>query len=225
VAGIAKTGSRGGFVGLIVVGIILIVQGVRKRRWAYVLGIVGSAAAFALTASDELTTRFNTLLEPEADYNVTDREGRIEVWKRGMGLMLAHPFFGIGLDGFETAEGTVTGKVNEGYGVKYTAAHNAFVQIGAELGVVGLLAFVTAFASGAAGCRRALRVARLQRQDDPHLADQDARLAAALLCAVVAIACTGFFLSFAYHPLTLFMFAACTGVSARAPHRRRLVAR
>jgi putative inorganic carbon (hco3(-)) transporter len=218
IAGLAKTASRGGMVGFVIVALVLIVQAVRRRRWSYVVGVVACSAAFALAAGDFATSRFRTMLAPEEDYNVTESEGRIEVWKRGMRLMATHPLVGVGLDGFETAEGTISGKVDRGYGIRYTAAHNAFVQIGAELGVAGLLAFVTAFASAAAGCRRVQRLARSPRREDARSADRDSNLAAALLCAVVAVITTGFFLSFAYHPITLFTFGACAGISAGAEH-------
>lgn len=217
VAGVAKTGSRGGATGLLAVGLILIIVAVLRRRWMNLFGIIACAAVFGLAVNDALAERFQTLLAPQLDYNVTDREGRVEVWKRGVGYMLTHPVVGVGLVGFETAEGTLSGKTDEGEGIRFTAAHNAFVQIGAELGVIGLLAFVTAFWTAGRGCWRAARVASRHRSQDPDRAKQEMNLADATLCALVAIATTGFFLSIAYLPITLFGLAAGSGVTGGTP--------
>ena len=216
VIALSKTASRGGLVGLLVVATVLVIQYLGKRRWMHVVAIIVGAGAFAVGASDALVQRFATMLEPESDYNYNDREGRIEVWKRGLGYMATHPVLGVGLASFETAEGTLGAKANEGYGVKFTAAHNSFVQIGAELGVFGLAAFITAIWSSAAACRRARRLASAQARGDPRLAQQQSDLASALLCAIAAITSTGFFLSFAYHPIIIFTIGACAGLAARS---------
>jgi O-antigen ligase len=221
VAGVAKTASRGGLVGLIVVGLILIVQAVLRRRWTHVVAIVACAGSFALTPTDSLFTRLQLVLTPDADYNVTHREGRIEIWKRGIGYMVTHPVLGVGLHSFETAEGTLSGKVNLGDGIGYTAAHNFFLQIGAELGVFGLLAFVMVFWSAAAGCRRTKRLADQHRHEDTRVADQEIDLANATLCSLAGILTTGFFLSLAYSPMTYFLLGVAAGVAAGSPYAWR----
>jgi O-antigen ligase len=159
-----------------------------------------------------------TLTQSRADYNVTDREGRLQVWTRGLGYMATHPLLGIGLDNFESAEGVLSGKIDLGYGVRYTAAHNSFVQVGAELGIFGLAAFVVALWSAARGCRRVLRAAARDHRQHPQLADDETRLATAALCALLGVVTTGFFLSLAYHPITLFVLAVCIGVRVGSPY-------
>lgn len=221
VAGVAKTGSRGGVAGLVAVACVLTITAVARRRWSNVIAIGACGAAFALTTNDAIAARFETLLAPQLDYNVTDREGRVNVWKRGVRYMIANPLLGVGLHGFETTEGTLSGKRDEGFGIRFTAAHNSFIQIGAELGVFGLVAFVAVFWSAAAGCRRAKRLADRQSHGDVHVAEQERRLADATICALVAIATTGFFLSLAYYPITFFCLAVGTGVIAGSPFALR----
>jgi hypothetical protein len=53
------------------------------------------------------------------------------------------------------------------------------------------------------------------------LADDESRLATAVLCALVGVATTGFFLSLAYHPMMFFALAACIGVGVGSPYTRR----
>src|SRR5205823_6273658 len=60
-------------------------------------------------------------------------------------------FLGLGPGAFPVAEGTLAPEALEqrryGRGFKWTAAHNSFIQIGAELGVGGLILFVALFAA------------------------------------------------------------------------------
>jgi O-antigen ligase len=219
VAAVVATGSRGGVLGLLVVALILIARADAKSRRKYVAAVVTCAAVFAFAADEADLARFRTMLTPESDYNVTDREGRIQVWTRGMGYMLTHPLVGIGFRGFETAEGVLSGKRNVGYGIRYTNAHNSFVQVGAELGVIGLAAFVLAWWSAGRGCRRITRRAVRDRAMRPRISDQEARLAASAHCALLGLAATAFFLSLAYHPITLFALAVCVGVWIGSPYR------
>jgi O-antigen ligase len=221
-AGVVKTGSRGGVIGMAIVALALIARAGPRHRLKYLIAVAASAVVVALAADDTLIERMSTIAQPREDYNITDREGRLQIWTRGLGYMATHPVLGIGLANFETAEGVLSGKINRGYGVRYTAAHNAFVQIGAELGVLGLAAFVAAFWSAARGCRRVLRAAARDHARHPTLADDEARLAAAALCALLGVAVTGFFLSLAYHPITLFALAACIGVRVGSPYESRI---
>jgi O-antigen ligase len=72
-------------------------------------------------------------------------------------------------------------------GFKWSAAHNSFVQIGAELGVLGLGLFVALFA---VAVRALSRVGRGQ--------GAAAFLAQTLTASLVAYVVSGFFLSAAY---------------------------
>jgi len=87
-------------------------------------------AAFALFASAETWERLVSLGNSSEDYNYTSRDGRIEVWKRGVGYMVQNPVLGVGADAFFVADGTISGKENLGFGIKYSAAHNSVVQVG-----------------------------------------------------------------------------------------------
>src|SRR6266446_1428225 len=84
---------------------------------------------------------------------------------RGLGYMVDHPAFGVGMRHFQVAEGTISSRARlqeRGIGVWWGAAHNTFVQAGAELGIPGLLLLLgllgTAFQSLRRVARDALRV-------------------------------------------------------------------
>ncbi|MEX2156229.1 MAG: O-antigen ligase family protein [Gemmatimonadales bacterium] len=218
VAGVVRTGSRAGFIGLIVLaGWMLVQVRPRRRRWMASLAVAAGAVVVVLTASDATRQRFSTILHPTEDYNFTYREGRVDVWKRGLGYMWRRPIFGVGVQDFPVAEGVLSGKKNEGYGIKYSAAHNMFVQIGAELGVIGLLAFSRMLWAAAAGSRRIRRLGRTVVTVDPKLAKHESNLAEAALGALVALLVGGFFLSVAYAPVTFFVVAVCIAVRLGSP--------
>ena len=219
VAGVVETGSRGGVVGLLIVAVMLILRAAPSARRAYVLAIACCAAVFVSAADDAQLARFGTIFAPKTDYNLTDREGRLQVWRRGVGYMLDRPLFGTGINNFETAEGVLGGKLSMGHGIRYTAAHNSYVQIGAELGVFGLVAFLAVIWSAARGCQRIRQRAVRDRAARGAFADDEAQLASSAFCALVGFAATGFFLSMAYHPVTFFAFAVCAGVQAGSPYR------
>lgn len=130
---IALTGSRGGIIALAAIGLHAILL-VKKRRWILLSAFALAGFIINATASDSLWERFQTL-QDSSDYNFEAKEGRLTVWKEGLYIMITHPIVGVGLGQFMTGLGTL------GSGVWLTA-HNSFVQIGTELGVIGLGAFI-----------------------------------------------------------------------------------
>jgi O-antigen ligase len=222
IAGVAKTGSRGGFVGLVVVAGWMLVQ-VRshRRRLQAMIAVAAGAAVVALTASDATKERFSSLLHPTEDYNYTYREGRVDVWRRGLGYMVRRPLLGVGVANFPIAEGVLSGKENEGQGIKYSAAHNIFIEVGGEIGVLGLIAFIRMLWMAAVGSRRVRRLGRLLWARGDPVAKREATLAEAALGSWVALLIGGFFLSVAFHPITYFVVALCIAVRLGSPLRQQ----
>ena len=68
--------------------------------------------------------------------------------------------FGVGPNNFGTAEGRLSpfaDRQQYGIGVRWNAPHNSFIQVGAELGVPGLVLFVGMIASTFVALRRLVR--------------------------------------------------------------------
>jgi O-antigen ligase len=120
--------------------------------------------------------------------------------------MLSHPVLGVGIANFPIAEGDISGKVNEGFGIKYSEAHNSFIQVGGELGILGLIAFIGVFWTAHRGCTRVRR--ERPGTFPPHLVG----VAAATEGALLAFLVTGSFLSFAYQMVTFFLIALAVGI-------------
>ena len=199
---LAKTGSRGAFVGLIATGlaIVLFVRSLSVAKRAGV--ILVPAIALLLAAPPGYWDQMATMLNPKADYNWSSQTGRRELMQRGMEYLAAYPLTGIGIENFPRAEGTISGRAlnwtpNQA-GIKWSAPHNSFLQTAAEMGIPGLVLFVSLVLSVIVipiGLRK--RIPRHWAAGDPeqrflHLATNY------LPVAGVAFAASGFFVSVAY---------------------------
>lgn len=200
-------GSRGGFLALIGVAAFLLVryQAIPLRRRVLVTGVLG--LLFTATASDTYWEKMRTITQPGSDYNVTDEGGRLQIWERGIGYMLQHPLLGVGAGNFPTAEGTISSIARNApiyKGVRWWQAHNSFVQVGAELGVPGLVFFVVMLGSAFGALRQ---VQRRVPQGRGERSPPPAALAESLAAALVGYMVGGFFLSLAYRDLLLVLLA------------------
>jgi hypothetical protein len=137
---ILKTGSRGGFVAALVASALLLFSKKRVISMKY-KGLFLLALIVYLLSSNNDFTRFETILHPKEDYNMTDEQGRVAIWKMGMRAMLLRPVSGVGVGCFPEAVGRDREK--RGLGAqRWQTAHNSFVQFGTETGVIGLVIFI-----------------------------------------------------------------------------------
>jgi len=143
-----------------------------------------------------------TTIGSDSDYNMTEESGRINIWRRGVGYMIDSPTFGVGPNNFQVAEGTLSpfaSRAQMGLGVRWNAAHNSYVQAGAELGVPGLLLFLAVIAS---------TLTALRRSGSRCGGGLSSALTASLLGFVVG----AFFLSLAYSEMLYTLVALAIGL-------------
>ena len=208
--GLTKTGSRGGFVALLAIACYGLIGLRAVRRSGRTILVLVAVAALLARAGDSYWERMQTLLAPDQDYNWSGQaqSGRIEIWKRGLGYMVQRPVLGVGANAFAIAEGTLTEEAATsralGVGFKWSAAHNAYVQVGAELGIPGLAAFLTLLV---VSLREARRISREAAGTDDRL------LAHAFVAAVIGFAIGGAFISQAYATFLYFLLALLIGFS------------
>lgn len=220
-ATIAKTGSRGAFLGFAVVGLLLLftLSTVPLPKRLAFLGV--TVAALVVAAPHGYWEQMKTLLNPTEDYNWQTQEGRKAVAERGLGYMLHYPVFGLGINNFWRAECIEGEKAKEhvvGTGIRCTAPHNSYVQAGAELGIPGLLLWCS-LVFGSIGAMFKLR--RWIPRAWAHGDGQERFLYHAplyFMLAMVAFAVTSFFLTFAWADIVYAIAAFMTGlhISVRA---------
>ena len=227
-ATVARSGSRGGLIGLVSVGVALLFlgRGVSLGKRIVTIAIVGTG--LSLWAPQGYWRQMKSILSPKQDYNYTSKDGRKEVAKRGLGYMMSRPIFGLGIGNFAKAECSISDKARNtpaGYGLRCTPPHNSFVQAGAELGVPGLVLWAAIPLFGIVSLvrlgrrlpyrwRRGTREERFLRLACPYLA-----------VALIGFTATCFFLNFAwlepYYVLGAFV-AALMGVIVRRVKEQRM---
>jgi O-antigen ligase len=202
------SGSRGGFLAVLAVAVFVLLRFTTVPARARVAGLLVILTVGFVTASDRYWTQMQTIAHPNQDYNSTSETGRLKIWGRGLTYMAGHPVLGVGAGNFPVAEGTISplARLQEhGIGVVWGAAHNSFIQTGAELGMPGLLLFVGLIASAFASLHR---VARNSVRSGPS-AIRVSRLAQSLMAALVGFVVGALFLSLAYADM-LYTLAALT---------------
>ncbi len=203
--------------------------------WRRPAGLVGRAILLAAASCVVMTlgrtgsrggflryfARVQTILNPSADYNWRGKSetGRLEIWKRGIEYMVTYPVFGVGVGVFPMAEGILAPEAREqrqyGRNFKWSAAHNPFIQIGAELGVLGLIAFVALLVG-------AFRTLSTVRRGPPAEAAVVAQTLTACLVGFVVAAC---FSSQAYAPYLYTLLGMIVGLArAASPGQGRVLA-
>ena len=134
-ATIAATASRGGVVA-VAIACIVYTFGLRGRKRAvFVAALVVAAAGVWFSAPPLFRERMLTLGSLEEDYNMSETSGRMAIWSRGLRQVWADPVMGVGFDNFPFADGRLLAET--GQTGKWSAAHNAYVQVFVDLGIVG----------------------------------------------------------------------------------------
>ena len=209
-AAFVHSGSRGGFLALVAMGGFLALRYTAVSLGARVCALVVVGLVLLGTASQRYWQQMGTILS-DTDYNQTEEAGRLQIWRRGVGYMFDHPLFGVGPANFGVAEGTLSPFAERqqfGVGVRWNAPHNSLVQVGAELGVPGLVLFVGMIANAFVVLRRSGR-----GNGEPGGPDQmTVELAQALTASLIGYVVGAFFLSLAYAELLYTLIALAVGV-------------
>ena len=214
-ATMARSGSRGGFLGFVAVGLagLILVKDVSAARRLLVLAV--ASIALAVGAPPGYWKQMATILSPKEDYNYTDMEGRKAVMERGIGYMTQYPAFGLGINNFPRAECSISPKLASlriNGPMRCTAPHNSYLQAGTELGVPGLLIWVSLVIGGIfAPARLRRRLPKTwKRGTGSERFIYNATSFFAL--AMVGFAVTSFFVSFAWMDPVYLMAGLLTGL-------------
>ncbi|HEY8105393.1 MAG TPA: O-antigen ligase family protein, partial [Gemmatimonadales bacterium] len=212
-ATIARSGSRGTFVGLLVFGaaLLFMLNRVSIAKRMIFLGVI--VLGLIIEAPPGYWNQMKTIAAPKEDYNWSAKDGRKEVAQRGLGYMMSHPIFGLGIHNFWRAECIDGEKVEThvmGTGIRCTPPHNSYIEAGAEMGIPGLIIWSCLVFGGIESCRRLRR--RLPRswlKGDPEQRFLYEATMYLQLCFIGFSVCA-FFLTFAWLDI-IYMLAAYLG--------------
>jgi O-antigen ligase len=185
---IIKTGSRGGFLALVAAaGAVFFEKGVTFTLKRLPLILIIGMIVLSMAPQEQihrLTTMF------DKDYNTTSNKGREDIWKRGVTIMLQNPLLGCGINKFDVANSSL-------HGGTWQAAHNAYLQMGAELGIPGLIIFILLIRHSFASLREGAGILK-----NTWIVD-------GLRAGFIGLCVGMMFLSWAYTCVTYFMFGIC----------------
>jgi O-antigen ligase len=200
-AAFISTVSRGGFLGLITIAVLIAIKD-KGRSWLVKLFVLGSFVfIFLQLAPESYWMRIQTIFSYEQDYNVTAEHGRMTLWSKGINLMLENPITGVGSGAIVVGIGqTFDGGIG-----KWLTVHNAFVQIGAELGLGGLFLFILLIAT----CFYQLRKLRIKYSHTSGVCHDYLWLISALEISLYGYCVTAMFISSAYFAMFYFLVALC----------------
>jgi O-antigen ligase/polysaccharide polymerase Wzy-like membrane protein len=142
----ALTGSRGGLIALMVSLLIIpLTMSLSPGRLAAAVGLLGlSGALMVAYVPERVVERLSTTSTEVEDLRLG---GRFAIWMAGVHAFEQQPMMGYGVGGFVRA---VTPELGSGALV----AHNSFLSVLVEEGLVGLWLYMTMFLSVFAAVRR-----------------------------------------------------------------------
>ena len=184
IVAIVCTFSRGGFITLVVTGLLYVRADVKHRRaWALVL-VIAVVLGIAMAPRSYLS-RMETITSIDADVTGSSQQ-RWMVIEAAVTSVLRRPIFGAGL-------GSSVIAVTDIGGGRWSDVHNVYLVYAVDLGLPGLVLFLL-LALGV------LRKARLVRQRSTGMADRLVlhRLAEATEISLLAFMVAGMFTPGAY---------------------------
>jgi len=169
--GIYLTNSRGGILGLASIVLLAFFFNYGKVKTFFITLGLTPIIIFILSL-------FRTI-----DSNESSANGRIEAWYYGVQLFKENIFFGVGKEGFREAH--------------HLTAHNSYVLIMAELGVIGYTLWMSLLILTGYMLYKVFMI-KSEASDDNSAIQADIIMAKSLFYSLIAYATTAFFLSRSY---------------------------
>ena len=217
IATVLLTGSRGGLVALGTVLLLLLLTkfgGLSKTPKFLIATVVVLSVAWLLAADRIDAQRYLTMSNISSDYNVTESGGRIALWGEAIDLILDNPITGVGVDCYATANHQARLLRGATY-FRWHAVHNSYLQVAAEVGLVGFALFLIICVRTIASF---LAAATHKMQSHANRPSEFRALAGLMLLGFVGNLVAGFFLSQGYSIFFTLFFALAAAVAQI--HRR-----
>lgn len=128
-AAVIVTFSRGGFIGLVAMVLLLVRRLGRKNKTLTTATLVFAVIMFLAMAPGAFSSRLGTIFNSSADLSGSSSQ-RTEVLKRSFWVTLRYPLFGVGIGNFphKSPRNLVT--------------HNAYTQVSSEMGIAAMVVYI-----------------------------------------------------------------------------------
>lgn len=145
----ARTGSRGGMITFLFMGVLLFLRVSFLKKVALAIGSLVLAAGFLVVLPDSLRVRYMTLFgspnEPQPGLDLggagSSSEARLALLKLSVAMTIKNPVFGVGPGMFPVA-GDMQAKEDGYRRGTWQVTHNTYTQVSSELGFPGLFCFL-----------------------------------------------------------------------------------
>ncbi|GAA4694399.1 O-antigen ligase family protein [Nocardioides conyzicola] len=192
--------SRGALVGLSAMAVVAVVAGVIRLRGAVALAAaVAAAAGLVALAFPALVSVSLHQKDFVAQQNISER---LQLWTAAADMTAHHPVLGMGPGAFALVHGEYMTSLPDDVNHPLDVAHNTWLELSSELGLLGLLAFVGLLAVAFAQAWSVWR-----RHRDP--------VAAAVCMGLVGTAAAATFVTEQYYLPMWLLCALAVGVTAR----------
>ena len=197
-----RTGSRGGFIGLLTVTLFVFIKDSAATKAGILILVIVVTACMLMFLPDTLKYRYGALLGLVAETQTNreaiaaggSAEGRQHLLKQSLLITARHPVFGVGAGMFAVAENSVA--VNQGLAKgAWHETHNMYTQVSSENGIPAFICFVAALLMA---FRALNRVVALGKNSADLVIVEASRSAYWIRLALLAMMSSGFFLSIAY---------------------------
>ncbi len=129
VSAVIITFSRGGFIGLIAVSLVLVRKLGRRNKTTALGALVLGIIFFIVVAPGSYSGRLATIFDSAADITGSSSQ-RTQVLKRSILVAIRYPIFGVGLGNFHHKSFQELG------------THNAYTQVAAETGIAAMVCYI-----------------------------------------------------------------------------------
>src|SRR6185503_16147040 len=129
VAAVIITFSRGGFLGLIAVTLVMVRKFARRSKTTAFAALVLGIIFFLVVAPGSYSGRLATIFDSASDITGSSSQ-RTQVLKRSILVAIRYPLFGVGLGNFHHKSFQELG------------THNAYTEVAAETGIGAMIAYI-----------------------------------------------------------------------------------
>ena len=129
IAAVIITFSRGGFIGLIAISLVMVRKFGRRNKSTALAALVLGVIFFFVVAPGSYSGRLATIFDSASDITGSSSQ-RNEILKRSIVVALRYPLFGVGLANFHHKSFQELG------------THNAYTQVAAETGIAAMIAYI-----------------------------------------------------------------------------------
>jgi O-antigen ligase len=214
-----ETGSRGGLVALAVAfGAALVLGGRLRGRVLVALLVLATLGVgyYSLAAPQQVVDRVT-------DFTASGGSGRSDLWSVATSVFHDHPLGGVGAGNFTVVQPAYAARTTNLPAVRLLVddphvVHNSYLELLAELGIVGFALFLSVVGGALALGWRAVRAFARAGDDEMEL------VARGVLVGLSGMLAASFFLSFEYEKqlwLLLGLSATLSSVSGAAVRERR----